>query len=268
MPQQMPQLAPSQGAAGGPGLAASAGLPAGSFVDPAYYAYLTPGSSGGSSGLQPAGSSFVMSLQDQQALSSGQLPGLGGQQVTYVEVGSAGGLPIMVPQQYAPPQGSAGLGQPQPSQQLSQQLSQGTALSGGQAAGVGGGAAASKARQRPKRPYKPPNVVAAERKLKDEANEHIRRLEQQLGKARSELERLQRENKTLQRKAVVLSKHTSFRRCAAGMVQELQEVGWERWCGVCNNLCVSLLGRVGLWVSGSGGGGLWPPSRHGLLLSR
>ncbi|EFN55658.1 hypothetical protein CHLNCDRAFT_133863 [Chlorella variabilis] len=101
------------------------------------------------------------------------------------------------------PQPSAGQQMSQPSQQR--------------------GSAARAAKPRPKRPYKPPHQVAQERKLKDEANDYIRRLEQQLGKARSELERLQRDNTTLQRKAVVLSKHSSFRRCAAGMVQELQE---------------------------------------------
>lgn len=172
VPQHAPQLATTAGGAGGPALAASGGLPATSgFPDPAYYAFLTTGSSGGSGGVQPAGSSYVMSLQDQQALSSGQLPSIGGQHVTYVEVGSAGGLPIMVPQQYAQPQLSAGLGQPQPSQQMSQQFSQGAAASGGQPAAAGAGAAAaSKPRQRSKRPYKPPTVVAAERKQKNEAN--------------------------------------------------------------------------------------------------
>lgn len=52
----------------------------------------------------------------------------------------------------------------------------------------------------------------------------IRKLEQQLGRARADLERLQCNNKMLQRKAVVLSKHSSFRRCTAGMLDELQAV--------------------------------------------
>jgi hypothetical protein len=51
--------------------------------------------------------------------------------------------------------------------------------------------------------------------------EHIRRLELQLGRAKAERDRLALENRALQSKAVVLSKHTSFRRCAERMMQEL-----------------------------------------------
>ena len=204
-----------------------------------------------------------------------------------MEVGTAGGLPIIAPQ-FAPMAMQQQASQPSPQPSAGQQMSQPSQQRG---------SAARAAKPRPKRPYKPPHQVAQERKLKDEANvsrwaghdagqltaghaaacnsagmragaaaaaihgyavwcaasqqspsppspppsplglpcaccclpsplqDYIRRLEQQLGKARSELERLQRDNTTLQRKAVVLSKHSSFRRCAAGMVQELQEVG-------------------------------------------
>lgn len=66
-------------------------------------------------------------------------------------------------------------------------------------------------------------MVQAERKQKAEVQEHIRKLEQQLGRARKELESLQLENKALHRKAVVLNKHSSFRRSAALMAEELTQ---------------------------------------------
>ena len=76
--------------------------------------------------------------------------------------------------------------------------------------------------------------------------EHIRRLELQLGRAKVERDRLALENRALQSKAVVLSKHTSFRRCAAQMVEELAQVG-----GRCRAQSVELsrLGcrRLGGW---------------------
>jgi hypothetical protein len=96
------------------------------------------------------------------------------------------------------------------------------------------------------------------------AQEYIRRLEQQLGKARSELERLQRDNRTLQRKATVLTKHESFRRCAAGMLAELQQARhgfrsiafFSMSCWRVLWLCMSHFGRVCLlvcyWLGSSG----------------
>ncbi len=116
---------------------------------------LPAGSSGGSGVLQP---SYSLSLQEQQALASGQLPSLGGQQLAYVEIGSAGGLPIIQPQFAAvamQPAVSQPSSQPSSGQQQSQQR---------------GPAASRASKPRPKRPYKPPHQVAQERKLKDEAN--------------------------------------------------------------------------------------------------
>ncbi|KAI7838389.1 hypothetical protein COHA_007846 [Chlorella ohadii] len=86
----------------------------------------------------------------------------------------------------------------------------------------GGAAAAARGpKARKARPYKPPDQVQAEKKKKAEVQAYCRQLEQQLGRARAELEKLQQENKALQTKAVVLNRHTSFRRSAAAIAQEL-----------------------------------------------
>ena len=150
-------ITPQQG--GMPQLVTAGGQPlAPGTADPAYLqsAYLSGGSSGGS-GLP---GSYTLSLQEQQALASGQLPSLGGQQLTYVEVGTAGGLPIIAPQ-FAPMAMQQQASQPSPQPSAGQQMSQPSQQRG---------SAARAAKPRPKRPYKPPHQVAQERKLKDEAN--------------------------------------------------------------------------------------------------
>ncbi|KAL4430646.1 hypothetical protein ABPG75_005902 [Micractinium tetrahymenae] len=166
-----------------------------------------------------ASGSFALSLQAQQAA----LANAGSGQWVAVP-GAPGVLPVVPPAALSPAQvmsmreqlaqlqqsGSlslplgSGLLPPMPLPPMPAPLPAGAQLPGGAAA-----AKATKARQ--KRPYKPPDV------------EHIRKLEQQLGRARKELEQLQEENKVLHRKAVVLSKHSSFRRSAALMAEELTQ---------------------------------------------
>lgn len=82
------------------------------------------------------------------------------------------------------------------------------------------------------------------------AQAYSRQLEQQLGRAKAELERLQQENKALQRKAVVLSKHASFRRTTERMVQELissspfgQRLPSGEWSGDCSQAVLDVAER-------------------------
>ncbi|PSC74390.1 Synaptonemal complex [Micractinium conductrix] len=143
----------------------------------------------------PTGGGLALPLLPTSALTQAQLQVMQAQLAQLAAAGR-GGMPAA--QHTAPtPSGSAG------------------------AAAVGGAQKGAKSKQ--KRLYKPPEQVQAEREEKVVVQERIRKLEQQLERAKKELEQLQQENKVLHRKAVVLSKHTSFRRSAAAMAAELTQ---------------------------------------------
>ncbi|KAL4423340.1 hypothetical protein ABPG77_006135 [Micractinium sp. CCAP 211/92] len=188
-----------------------------------------------------ASGSAAVSLQAQQAALASAGSSLGsGQWVTVP--GASGAVPVVPPAALSPAQVQSIQDQLSQLQQsgslsgsLSLQLGSGSlppmplpAMSaplpaGSQLPAAGGAVAIKATKAKQKRPYKPPEVVQAERKQKAEVQEHIRKLEQQLGRARKELEQLQQENKVLHRKAVVLNKHSSFRRSAALMAEELTQ---------------------------------------------